>query len=200
MKKNNEENKTIFRVGMEVYDSINYPDEKGNVIDIMTNDVLENKPIMVRFNSGIEQYTLDGRINISGQIPTLSTTPYALVNFTQKPLPVSEDEAVRWLAKHKFNDNKDELNKYMGKIDEMMQAYRQLLIIRDFYNEGEVFDKSDFHNSYVYSIRIEDGGSNDLEITHGYHAEYPFTFRYLKTAEKFLSEQDDLLYKIKPLL
>lgn len=200
MKKNNEENKTIFRVGMEVYDSINYPDEKGNVIDIMTNDVLENKPIMVRFNSGIEQYTLDGRINISGQIPTLSTTPYALVNFTQKPLPVSEDEAVRWLAKHKFNDNKDELNKYMGKIDEMMQAYRQLLIIRDFYNEGEVFDKSDFHSSYIYSIRIEDGGSNDLEITHCYHAEYPFTFRYLKTAEKFLSEQDDLLYKIKPLL
>lgn len=200
MKKNKKENKTIFRVGMDVYDSINYPDEKGNVIDILNNDILENKPIMVRFNSGIEQYTVDGRINISGQIPTLSTTPYALVNFTQKPLPVSEDEAARWLAKYKFNDNKDELNKYMDKIDEMMQVYRQLLIIRDFYNEGEVFDRTDFQGNYIYSIRVEDGGSNNFEITNCYHAEYPFTFRYLHIAEKFLSEQNNLLYKIKPLL
>lgn len=200
MKKNKKENKTIFRVGMEVYDSINYPDEKGNVIDIMTNDILENKPIMVRFNSGIEQYTVDGRINISGQIPTLSTTPYALVNFTQKPLPIKSDEAIKWLAKNKFNGDENALNKYLGNIDEMLKTYKELLIIRDFYNEGEILDRKDFNGKYIYSIRVEDGGSDEFEITNCYHAEYPFTFRYLETAEKFLSEQDNLLDKIKPLL
>lgn len=200
MKKNNEENKTIFRVGMEVYDSINYPDEKGNIIDIATNDVLETKPIVVKFNSGVEHYTLDGRIGVFNQVPTLSTTPYALVNFTQKPLPIKSDEAIKWLAKNKFNDDKNALNKYLGDIDEMLKTYKELLIIRDFYNEGEILDRRDFNGKYIYSIRVEDGGSDEFEITNCYHAEYPFTFRHLHIAEKFLSEQNNLLYKIKPLL
>lgn len=200
MKKNNEENQTIFRVGMEVYDSINYPDEKGTVIDITNNDVLETKPIIVKFSSGVEHYTLDGRIGVFNQVPTLSTTPYALVNFTQKPLPVKSDEAIKWLAKNKFNGDENALNKYLGNIDEMLKTYKELLIIRDFYNEGEILDKRDFSGSYLYSIRVEDGGSDEFEITNCYHAEYPFTFRHLHIAEKFLSEQNNLLYKIKPLL
>ena len=54
--------KTIFKVGMEVYDSVNYPNEKGEVIEVESKIPYTPRPIQVKFQSNIEEYTLDGRI------------------------------------------------------------------------------------------------------------------------------------------
>mgnify|MGYP000922816300 CR=1 FL=1 len=64
----------IFKVGMEVYDQVNFPNMKGIVKD--THGIGEYC-IEVRFNGSryAHYYNLEGRLE-KDQIPTLSTKPY----------------------------------------------------------------------------------------------------------------------------
>lgn len=82
---------TIFEIGMEVYDQVNYPNKKGEVVDVESFDDKDNFPVKVQFEDEYfceyyTYYTLDGRIGLE-HFPTLSTRPYEvkLEGFEQKP-------------------------------------------------------------------------------------------------------------------
>ena len=52
--------KTLFKVGMKVYDQIVFPNEEGEVIEIRD---YKDYPILVETESGnTYSYTLDGRV------------------------------------------------------------------------------------------------------------------------------------------
>ena len=89
--------KTVFKVGMEVYDQIYEPDVKGEVLDV--NLDISPHPITVKFGSCVRYYTAEG-CRGRNQIRTLSTSPYRIEGFEQKaPVPTFE-KAVDWLEKN----------------------------------------------------------------------------------------------------
>lgn len=84
---------TKFKVGDIVYDSVFYPNQKGEVIKIDESSY----PISVMFEeeNTADVYYQDGRFNRYAQ-PTLSLTLYELSGFTQeRPWQPKEGE---WIA------------------------------------------------------------------------------------------------------
>jgi len=194
--------KTVFKVGMEVYDNIFVPNSKGEVVRIDKH--IDCERVIVQFDCLDYElsYTEKGRLTstYNGATPTLSTKPYTLQGFEQKaPTPTIED-ALDWFNSDEFKNFSSPNKSSIDKIDEQLRALKELLVLRDYYNKGEVFDRVDFHGGGVYSIRLEDAGSPHFEIVKVCNAEYPFTFWDKDTAEKFMSEQSFLLSIAKPLL
>ena len=194
--------KTIFKVGMEVYDQINFPDMKGKVVKI-DND--ESKyPLGVCFNGkmNIHYYDLEGRFR-KEHIPTLSTKPYKveLVGFEQKaPIPTFED-AVNWV------ESNNRYNPAYVEIDEKekvflsetyfyaFEALRKLIILRDFYNDG--WQPNYKNNDKKFVIYVT---SNRLEKDFSVGESNILTFKTSEIRDKFLEEQKELLEIAKPLL
>ena len=65
----------VFKEGMKVYDSFNFPGEEGVIKTIEKNEYRGNYPIIVTFkrnngNSDIESYTIEGcyRKDSSGKL------------------------------------------------------------------------------------------------------------------------------------
>ena len=194
--------KTVFKVGMEVYDNIFFPNSKGEVVRIDKH--IDCERVIVQFDCLDYElsYTEKGRLTstYNGATPTLSTKPYTLQGFEQKaPAPTIED-ALDWFNSDEFKNLSSPNKSSIDKIDEQLKALKELLVFRHYYNKGEVFDRVDFHGGGVYSIRLEDAGSPHFEIVKICNAEYPFTFWDKDTAEKFMSEQSFLLSIAKPLL
>lgn len=194
--------KTVFKVGMEVYDSVNYPGEKGEVIKTEKSIPYTSRPIQVKFESNIEDYTLDGRIGTFNQIPTLSTSPYTLQGFEQKAPAPTFETAVNWIASNnRYNPVYAEINKkekvflsetYFYAFD----ALRKLTILRDYYNEGW---QPDWRNYNEIKWTIENV-NNNLTVTNEYTFNQVMFFNSEKLAFKFLEEQKELLEIAKPLL
>lgn len=90
--------KTIFKVGMKVYDQFVFPNEEGEVIEISKNN--EEYPVKVSLDGEKIRcsYTKDGRYG-SNLTPSLSTEPYILQGFEQKALVPTYEEAVEWVKK-----------------------------------------------------------------------------------------------------
>jgi hypothetical protein len=84
---------TKFKVGDEVWDSVNYPNKKG-IICIIDED--EHYPIQVNFNNNLHDwYSINGNIcNYNNSISTLSLTPYEVEfkGFSQERQKVITDE------------------------------------------------------------------------------------------------------------
>ena len=70
--------KTIFKVGMEVWDKTISP-KSGKVIEVFT-DYKFDFPIKVEFENNVKvQYTDDGCfVKNKGAVPTLSTSDYSV--------------------------------------------------------------------------------------------------------------------------
>mgnify|MGYP001690452219 CR=1 FL=1 len=190
----------IFRMGMEVYDQVNFPDVKGKIIKICEDS---KYPIEVTFEEHFYTftYTLGGCIKKS-QIPTLSTKPYKIVldGFEQKsPVPTFE-EAVKWLESTEgTNIMNDSIflakGNYYDNLDKCTEALKKLILLRDYYNEGWQPNWQD--NSTKYCIEVYQGRL--------FYKNYIYTSNILvfKTQEirnKFLSEQRELIEIVKPLL
>lgn len=194
--------KTVFKVGMEVYDNIFFPNAKGEVVRIDKH--IDCERVIVQFDCLDYElsYTEKGRLTstYNGATPTLSTKPYTLQGFEQKASAPTIEYALNWFNSDEFKNLSSPNKSSIDKIDEQLKALKELLVLRDYYNKGEVFDRVDFHGGGVYSIRLEDAGSPHFEIVKVCNAEYPFTFWDKDTAEKFMSEQSFLLSIAKPLL
>ena len=89
--------KTVFRVGMEVYDQFYFPNKKGKVISILEES---DFPVFVEIEGDCKmfQYTLDGRF-FNHIIKTLSTRPYKIETqgFEQKAPAPNVKDAMEWL-------------------------------------------------------------------------------------------------------
>ena len=184
--------KTVFKVGMKVYDQVYEPDVKGEVLDVNMN--LSYHPITVKFGSCVRYYTAEG-CRGKNTIKTLSTSPYTIQGFEQKaPAPTIKD-ALEWLRK---NDGCDEFDNNYPKKENVFcfEALKKLVILRDYYNEGW---QPDWNNSkqtkYTIEVYLDEMWCDNYTTV-----KKILSFRTDKIRDKFLEEQKELLEIAKPLL
>lgn len=145
--------KTVFKVGMEVYDSVNYPGEKGEVIKIEKDIPYNSRPIQVKFKSNIEDYTLDGRIGTFNQIPTLSTSPYTLQGFEQKaPAPTYDEIRAESLKKGEYVTLLNGIELPDERMCKAFEALAKLIWLRDYYNEGWQPDWAEYSVKWTVEV------------------------------------------------
>lgn len=183
--------KTIFKVGMKVYDQVFEPDIKGEILDV--NMELSSHPITVKFGSCVRYYTAEG-CRGKNTIKTLSTSPYTIQGFEQKaPAPTIKD-ALEWLRK---NDGCDEFDNNYPKKENVFcfEALKKLVILRDYYNEGWQPDwQDDEWKYYIENYR----GKLDTDRIHS--TSVVLSFKTKEIRDKFLEDQRELLEIAKPLL
>lgn len=189
---------TVFKVGMEVYDQVNFPDSKGKVTEI-ERDVDGYWYIKVVFKGDDYFYHMDGSFGLCS-IPTLSTKPYkvALEGFEQKAPAPEFDEALEWLDNNKDYQTvfEDERTYPSKEIYNAFETLRKLVILRDYYNEGWQPDWEDSNEKKFY-IRFYDCGAFD-DTT--YTNRHVLSFKSRKVIMKFIEEQKELLKIARPLL
>ena len=194
--------KTVFKVGMDVWDKTISPD-KGKVIEIL-KDTKYDFPIKVEFNDGLKiQYTNEGCfVKSKGAINTLSSSDYSieLEGFEQKgPAPTFE-EAEKKLKhdrdKYAYFDLEGRNILYPKSVSpEVFEALRQLVILSDYYNEGWLPDWEDDKNKFCIS-----GEKGKLCLELWLNNSRVLAFKSHEIAYNFLEEQKELLEKAKPLL
>nr|DAY21950.1 MAG TPA: hypothetical protein [Bacteriophage sp.] len=186
--------KTVFKVGMNVYDQLNFPDKEGKVVDICKDECV-TLPITVIFKDKYDEeieryYTSDGRYNID-KLPVLSTKPYQIIlqGFEQKaPVPTYEEALVK--AKTNFNGYPS------YELAMAAESLQKLLFLRDYYNDGWQPDwKNDY--GYKYVILIE---NDKVERERNYSYRRVLAFKTSEIRDKFFEEQKELLEIAKPLL
>lgn len=186
--------KTVFKVGMEVWDKTISP-KRGKVIEVFT-DYKYDFPIKVEFENNVKvKYTTDGCfVKNKGTVPTLSTSDYSIETkgFEQKaPTPTFEDIVKErnyiYLPENLVAPNKE--------LADAVVALLKLLFLRDYYNEGWQPDWKD--NNWKHFILFDEGnlatGSNKSSCR-------VLFFKSEKVRNKFLEEQRELLEIAKPLL
>ena len=188
--------KTVFKIGMKVYDQVNFPDMEGIVEEI---DLDSKYPITVSF--GIPEYegfySLEGT-ELNSFKPTLSTKPYEveLKGFEQKAPAPTYEEAVKWCIKNLKDYRESVCTEYVNeKQENAIEALRKLIILRDYYNEGWQPDWKSDNKKYIIE-RYED----ELRVIGIFGTGAILHFRKLNIAERFLEEQKKLLEIAKPLL
>ena len=190
--------KTVFKEGMEVYDSVNYPNEKGEVIKTKSDIVYTSRPIQVKFESNIENYTLDGRIGTFNQIPTLSTSPYTLQGFEQKaPAPTYDMIRAESLKKGGYVTILNGIELPDERMGKAFKAIAKLIWLRDYYNEGW---QPDWDINKVKYIIKRHGNRHFSNIETSENHPSVLYFKSKEIRDKFLKEQRELLEIAKPLL
>ena len=180
--------KTMFKVGMKVYDQFNSPDTEGVVVEVIDNEC-DDYPIVVSFLNeyDIYYYTPEGRFN-KGDIPTLSTKPYKIEfqGFEQKaPVPTFEEawEGAERIYEPKSEYDKEEFGGYPSQeLANAAEALRRLLFLRDYYNEGW---QPDWKNPDVIKHTIE-VFSNELRKSGNYTLQQLLVFKTKEIRDKFL--------------
>ena len=196
--------KTVFKVGMEVYD---YTYGKGEIIEIQNYSYLDNI-LLVKFEDrdALIKYSLDGRLinykSCGGELdseniatnPTLSTSPYTLQGFEQKaPVPTYEEALKEAHRKGDYYYQPYHLEVPSKKLAEATTALLKLLFLRDYYNE----DWQPKNSSYVYIITtrnrklVKDCLMGDFRVLY---------FKSQEISNRFFEEQKELLEIAKPLL
>lgn len=185
---------TVFKVGMKVYDQVNFPDMEGIVEEI---NIDSKYSIEVSFDD--EKYTglyyLDGTES-RGFKPTLSTKPYKIEfqGFEQKaPVPTYEEALKEAQRKGDYYYQPYHLEVPSKELAKATMALLKLLFLRDYYNE----DWQPKNSSYVYIITtrnrklVKDCLMGDFRVLY---------FKSQEISNRFFEEQKELLEIAKPLL
>lgn len=185
--------KTVFKVGMKVYDQVNFPKKEGVVIKIDNFPC----PIIVEFGGDKYCYRLDGSFQL-GAKPTLSTKPYIVdfQGFEQESSTLNFDKI--WKEAKKVY--KPQIEYYIAypsqELANAAEALRRLLFLRDYYNEGWQPDWGDI-DSIKFSIM---NSRYEIDKAEGYFVQKVMAFKDKEVRDKFLEEQKELLEIAKPLL
>ena len=186
--------KTVFRVGMKVYDQVFEPDINGEVLDVNTE--IPHHPITVLFGHNTCYYTAEG---CRGQhkIRTLSTSPYTIQGFEQKAPAPEFHEALSWLDNNENYQTvfEDERTYPSKEIYKAFEGLRKLIILRDYYNEGWKPEWKD--GTYKFSIYVDED-----KFVGGLHmsSNRAMLFKTEEIRDRFFEEQKELLEIAKPLL
>lgn len=190
--------KTIFKVKQKVYDQLNFPDIEGKVSEVDSKDY-KGFPIKVWFSNTSAYYTNDGREEFNA-IPTLSTKPYEVEfkGFEQRESVPDFYDIYDRFSEVFLPINYDE--NYYGyptqELADASEALRQLIFLRDYYNNGWQPDWKDSNEKKFY-IRFYDYGIFD-DTT--YTNRHVLSFKSRKVIMKFIEEQEELLKIARPLL
>ena len=195
--------KTVFKVGMEVYDQLNFPDKEGKVVDICKDERVTS-PITVifkdRYDGEIERYyTLDGRYK-TGELTVLSTKPYQIIlqGFEQKATAPTFEEVIKEArSKGDYYYLPDSLEAPSEELVDATIALLKLLFLRDYYNEGW---QPDWDINKVKYIIKRHGNRHFSNIETSENHPSVLYFKSKEIRDKFLEEQKELLEIAKPLL
>ena len=196
--------KTVFRVGMEVYDQVFF-----GKAPLKITEVKGDMTLRVLCGGVTYCYTGDGRFigdDITSnrhrglsRTPTLSTSPYTLQGFEQKaPAPTFEEVLVNCDKRYPPNIRADVDYKeiYPSKeLSDAAEAIRRLLFLRDYYNEGWQPDWAEYSVKWTVEVIC-----NRLFVTYSGTFSRALYFKTKKIAYKFIEEQKELLEIAKPLL
>ena len=182
--------KTVFKVGMEVYDNIFFPNSKGEVVRIDKH--IDCERVIVQFDCLDYElsYTEKGRLTstYNGATPTLSTKPYTLQGFEQKaPAPTYEDVIKEARSKGDYYYLPDSLEVPSEELADATIALLKLLFLRDYYNEGWQPDWKDDTWKYVILAKVGIYWEFIVDNKASYYRVLHFKSREI--AEKFLKEQ-----------
>lgn len=193
---------TVFRVGMEVYDQLNFPNKEGVVVEV-NNDESEGYPIGVSFENeeGRYYYTPEGFF-YKEQISTLSTKPYKLEfqGFEQKAFVPTYEEVIKEArSKGDYYYLPDSLEAPSEELVEATIALLKLLFLRDYYNEGWQPDLKNKEQRGV-SVILDSEGNFFVWGVLKETETHALVFKDEKVAKRFIEEQRELLEIAKPLL
>ena len=201
---------TNFQKNQKVFDSILYPNHVGRVLNVD----LENETVYVKFipnddndtslETENEFYNLKGvNEKLIYGTPTLSTTPYLLKNFKQEYIFIPDyKHSIKWIES-KIEENYDsrigrfkDLGYYLTEIDTSLGLLKELIVLRDFYNELEFPDYTNGREKYT----IESDKGNQLIKGETITSNKVMCFMSEKTRDKFFDEQYSLLEEVVDLL
>ena len=203
--------KTIFKVGMKVYDQLMFPDVEGVVTS--TNFIPEKSffdkeedyehpyPIEVYFKGEQALYKNDGSGGFM-DFPTLSTKPYKveLVGFEQKaPAPTYEEALKEARSKGDYYYLPDSLEVPSEELADATIALLKLLFLRDYYNEGWQPDLKNKEQRGI-SVILDSEGNFFVWGVLKETETHALVFKDEKVAKRFIEEQKELLELAKPLL
>lgn len=195
------ESKTVFKVGMKVYDSLNYPNFVGTIEEIDENQTYS---IFVSFRDSIgniknEMYLSKGSI-VEYCSPTLSIAPYTLQGFEQKSPILTYEEAEKWFVrKNNFMCKGSIVDLYPSKeYFNAFEAYKKLIILKDYYNSGWRPNWNNNKEKKYYITRSL--YSDNLEIKVCLVYKKALCFKSEELANTFLKEQKELLEQALILL
>lgn len=194
--------KTVFKVGMEVYDYVFFGKTPLKIIEIKGDMTLR-----VLCGEVTYCYTGDGRFigdDITSnrhrglsQTPTLSTSPYTIQGFEQKaPVPTYEEALKEAHRKDEYYYLPNDLEAPSEELANATVALLKLLFLRDYYNEGWQADWNNVNEkkNVIFSER------EALVIREFTIMRCALAFKSSEIASKFFDEQIELLKIAKPLL
>jgi hypothetical protein len=190
------ESKTVFKIGMKVYDSLNYPNFTGTVVEIKEGSYYG---IIVSFKNSVGDikiisYTPKGNI-IDYSAPTLSTSPYIIQGFEQKASIPTYEEAKEWFKDNRcifVVDKNIPENIYLSEeYFRAFEALKKLIILRDYYNQGWIPDWNDFKRK-KFCIR-KNNYFNSLIVDTYLTVKKVLYFKSEDIVETFMKEQEKLL-------
>ena len=200
--------KTVFKVGMKVYDEIFHKGLEGKIVDIEAwdNDSSEEEVLIVHFDKFSYSYSIKGALVAFGsrklnyQMPiSLSTSPYTVGEIKQEPSIPTIEEAVAWCRENYSDYRENFCGHYINEeYENAFDALNSLIILREYYNEGW---KSDWDSDKTIKHTIETCCNDDFVIEPT-SINYPrvLSFKSKKIRNKFFKEQRELLEIAKPLL
>lgn len=189
--------KTVFKVGQEVYDQVNFPDSKGKVTEI-ERDVDGYWYVKVVFRGDEYFYNIDGSFGLCS-IPTLSIKPYEveLKGFEQEKFtPTYDNVKMDSLINGGYISILHKIELPDERIAEAFKALAKLIWLRNYYNEGW---QPDWNNDTVKKYCIINFG-NCVCTTDSKRTSSVLSFKNKETLTKFFEEQKELLEIAKPLL
>ena len=192
--------KTIFKVGMKVYDQVCFPNKEGVIVGIDEEWAKLNYPCLkVKFQDETQEfsYTNEGCLCDNYYwIPTLSTSPYTLQGFEQKEPAKTYEEALKWCIGNLKDYRECVCTEYVNeKQENTLEALRKLIILRDYYNEGWQPDYVEKETKYTI---ITLGGV--IEVGTTMQSNRILCFKTKEIRDMFFEEQKELLEIAKPLL
>lgn len=191
---------TIFKVGMKVYDQVNFPNLEGKIEEIYISEGQEYPIVLFEGKKERVCYNFEGCLS-DRTTKTLSTKPYKIEfqGFEQKAPARTYEEALK--EAHRKGDyyyQPYHLEVPSKELAEATMALLKLLFLRDYYNEGWQPDWKDDTWKYIILAKVGIYWEFIVDNKASYYRVLHFKSREI--AEKFLEDQRELLEIAKPLL
>lgn len=196
---------TIFKEGQNVKDKVFRRGKRG-IVRLVSKNKFRDYVLVDFENSASALYTFDGiLIDIDGNFidsnPTLSidnTTYVSKEDFNKIP---TVDDAIIWLEEeNKLCEVEINYDKQFYTSEEMYNAFealKDLIFLRDYYNENWQPDWNDNYNEMKWIIHIN---NNKITTDYIYSINKILCFKTMEIRDKFLNDQRKLIEIAKPLL